>query len=186
MVTDIISVDILVQLLGACGYITYAVGGALRSRFAGLSFEFFGCVIVALQWVLLDADYLAYANFIFAYAVLTGIAVEHFKQVKFLSWFSIPAMILLVLTSGDHLVYAVFVSLISAIGLFSKSVVSNISRRVLSIVCAVCWVGINAFSGSIPGVVFMSGYCIAHSWRLFKTVNEDEAVKALSPSSIKV
>jgi len=177
-----ISSGLWIQLFGALGYGLYVGSGFFQKRFMILLAELFGGVIVAVQWVLLDAPSVAAMNFLFAYTALMGILVVHFPRAKYFYMLNVPMAVVLLALLGQGSSYDILVFVASLPYLCAKYFRDVFKLRVISMSGSLMWLIINTSMGSIPGMFCSLGYIISHGWSCLRMWPEIKKTKALSPA----
>ncbi len=162
------SIYIIAQFIGFVGYLFYIGAPYFKTKTRIIQMDVIACIIISLQWYLLDQPSLLAFNVLIIVASIMALKAEDDLKIrKFLPLLYTIGCMAIIFNSGDNLVY--ILSLIA----FCCTVASKFSRdivplRVHASISGTAFViaGIMAFS--IPAVIFNALFVGAHIFKLYQ------------------
>lgn|GEM_PF-3513771 len=170
---DLFSAFVLAQIIGFIGYGIYAYSSYQKNRFALLSVEAAGCLVVALHWAILDMPTIALMNIVYVYMGVLSLAFIRFPAVKPLLYLSFPIIFYLSFAGWGGQLYSLIAICATMVGVAATTLAvcsklcADIFRlRLFSLLSAALWVACGIFAGSVPQIIACGIFAYGHGRHL--------------------
>ncbi len=163
------SAFVLAQIIGFVGYGLYAYSSYQKNRFALLSIEAAGCLVVALHWAILDMPTIALMNIVYVYMGVLSLTFVRYPAVKPLLYLSFPIIFYLSFAGWGGQLYSLIAICATMVGVAATTLAvcsklcADIFRlRLFSLLSAALWVACGIFAGSVPQIIACGIFAYGH------------------------
>lgn len=179
---------LFIQLVGFCGYSLYVASSFQKSRFMLLAIEAAGCGVVALHWLMMNMETIAWMNFVYVYLSVVSLAVVKYPKARIFLALSIPMIFVLTAMSWEGSVSGMIAIVATGLGVvatllavLSKFCADMFKLRALSLISSTLWVTCGLFAGSVAQIVACGAFAYGHYLGLKKLAAERDT-QATIPS----